>query len=291
MLSESVNFVKTKSWIQARPGSGCIIEGGLEAGVYTGEIMRSLYVAVLLASWAWAQAPTERLFNARIDPEQGRKLWSANCAVCHGPEGKGGRGPDLTSGKFRHGGTDDDLYRAMRNGIPGTEMPGFPLSGAESVQLLAYVRALGRAAIPPPPDGDAARGLALFAGAGECARCHRVAGMGLRTGPELSDVGSRMSPPDLLASLLRPDERVLPAHWYVRAVTRDGRTITGRRLNEDTYTVQLIDTRDELVSLVKEDLREYELIKKSAMPSYEGKLTREQLADLVAYLASLKGTP
>ena len=127
--------------------------------------------------------------------------------------------------------------------------------------------------------------------AGECASCHRVGGTGSRIGPELSDVGARLPPPDLLASLLRPDERVLPAHWYVRAVTRDGRTITGRRLNEDTYSVQLIDAQDKLVSLVKEDLKEYELIKKSPMPSYEGKLTREQLGDLVAYLASLKGTP
>ena len=250
--------------------------------------MRGLGVALLLASWAWAQAPTERMFNAKVDPEQGRKLWSANCAICHGPEGKGGRGTDLTGGKFRHGGTDDDLYRAMRNGIPGTEMPGFPLSGVESMQLLAFVRALGRAATPPPPAGDATRGRALFAG-NQCATCHRVGGEGSRIGPELSDVGSRLPPSDLLASLLRPDERVLPTHWYVRAVTRDGRTITGRRLNEDTYSVQLIDAQDRLVSLVKADLKEYQLLKKSPMPGYEGKLTGEQLGDLVAYLASLRG--
>jgi len=252
-------------------------------------IMRGLGVALLFALGAWAQAPTERLFNARVDPEQGRKLWSANCAVCHGPEGKGGRGPDLTTGRFRHGGTDDDVYRALRNGISGTEMPGFSLTGVESMQLLAFVRALGRAAMPPPPEGDAARGRALFAG-GQCTSCHRVDGTGSRIGPDLSDVGARLPPSDLLASLLRPDERVLPANWYVRVVTRDGRTITGRRLNEDTYSVQLIDAQDRLVSLVKQDLKEYQLIKKSPMPSYEGKLTREQLGDLVAYLASLKGT-
>src|SRR5450759_404453 len=253
--------------------------------------MQSLGIALLLASRAWAQAPTERLFNTKVDPERGRKLWSANCAVCHGSQGKGARGPDLTSGKFRHGGTDDDLYRAMRNGIPGTEMPGFPLSGVESMQLLAFVRAVGRAAMPPPGEGDAARGRALFTGSGECTTCHRVRGAGSRVGPELSDVGARLAPTDLLASLLRPDERVQPAHWYVRAVTRDGRTVTGRRLNEDTYSVQLIDTQDKLVSLVKEELKEYALIKKSPMPSYAGELTSEQLGDLVAYLASLKGTP
>lgn len=253
--------------------------------------MRRLGVVVVLASCAWAQAPTESLFNTRVDPAEGRKLWSANCAICHGPEGKGGRGPDLTTGKFRHGGTDDDLYRAMRNGIPGTEMPGFPLSGVESMQLLAYVRALGRAAMPPPAGGDAGRGRALFAGVGQCTRCHRVGGTGSRSGPDLSDVGARMPPADLLAVLLRPDERVVPEEWYVRAVTRDGRTITGRRLNEDTYSVQLINGRDQLVSLVKTDLKEYALITKSPMPSYEKELTRQQLGDLVAYLASLKGTP
>jgi putative heme-binding domain-containing protein len=168
-------------------------------------------------------------------------------------------------------------------------MPGFPLSGVESMQLLAYVRALGRAAMPPAQGGDAARGRALFAG--ECTGCHRVGEKGSRIGPDLSDAGTRMPPADLLAVLLRPDERVQPAQWYVRAVTRDGRSITGRRLNEDTYSVQLIDAQEELVSLVKEELSEYEPIRKSPMPSYEGKLTREQLGDLVAYLASLKGTP
>jgi len=253
--------------------------------------MRSVGVAVLMASWAWAQAPTERLFNTKVDPEQGRKLWEENCAVCHGSDGKGGRGPDLTGGKFRHGAADDDLYRAMHDGIAGTEMPGFPLGGVDSMQLLAFVRALGRSTMPPPPEGDAARGRARFAAGNECTGCHRVFGMGSRTGPDLSDVGARLAPADLAVSLLRPDERVLPQHWYVRAVTRDGRTITGRRINEDTYTVQLIDAQEKLVSLVKDELKEYALMKKSAMPSYEGKLTREQLGDLVAYLASLKGTP
>jgi putative heme-binding domain-containing protein len=251
--------------------------------------MRVSMAVFVLAAAGWAQAPTEQLFNARVDPEAGRKIWAANCAVCHGAQGKGGRGPDLTSGKFRHGGTDDDLYKVIKNGLSGTEMPAFALSGVESMQLLAYVRSLGRAAIPPPAAGNAARGQAFYAAEG-CPGCHRVSNAGARVGPDLSDVGARLAPVDLLASLVRPDERVLPAHWYVRAVTQDGRTITGRRLNEDSYSVQLIDAQDRLVSVVKEELREYEVIKKSPMPSYEGKMSQAQLGDLVAYLASLKGS-
>jgi putative heme-binding domain-containing protein len=249
--------------------------------------MRGLGAAVVLVSVGWGQAPAEGVFNgSQVDA--GRKLWAANCAVCHGSQGKGGRGPDLTTGKFRHGGTDDDLYRTMRNGLPGTEMPGFPLSEAESLQLISFLRALGRATVPPPASGDAARGRALFTGAGQCQTCHRVGSEGSRVGPDLSDVGERLAPVDLLASLVRPDERARPDHRYVRLVTRDGRTITGRRLNEDSYSVQLIDSQDRLVGVMKSELRDYQLIKNSPMPSYQGKLSQEQLSDLVAYLASLK---
>jgi putative heme-binding domain-containing protein len=253
-----------------------------------GGFMRGLFAVFVLVPVSWAQTPAGGLFDAQADPQSGRKLWTANCAVCHGAQGKGGRGPDLTTGKLRHGSTDDDLYRAMRNGIPGTEMPGFPLSELESLQLLSYVRALGRATILPPAGGDAARGRALFAGSGQCKSCHRVGNEGARVGPDLSDIGAQRAPVDLLASLLRPGERVPPERWYVQAATRDGRTITGRRLNEDSYCVQLIDLQDRLVTVVKDELRDYQLIKRSPMPSYDGKLTKEQLNDVVAYLASLK---
>jgi mono/diheme cytochrome c family protein len=83
---------------------------------------------------------------------------------------------------------------------------------------------------------------------------------------------------------------MLPINRFVRAVTRDGKAITGRRLNEDTYTVQLIDANERLVSLVKAELREYTVLKTSAMPSYKDKLTAGELDDVVAYLRTLKGS-
>lgn len=75
----------------------------------------------------------------------------------------------------------------------------------------------------------------------------------------------------------------------MRAVTREGKTIRGRRLNEDTYTVQLIDEQERLVSLVKADLRDYEVGKTSPMPAATAVLTADEVADVLAYLLSLKG--
>jgi mono/diheme cytochrome c family protein len=89
--------------------------------------------------------------------------------------------------------------------------------------------------------------------------------------------------------LVDPDAEVRFANRSVRAVTKDGKVITGRRLNEDTYTVQLIDEQERLVSLVKDNLREYGLVRRTSMPGYRDKLTANELADVLAYLLSLKG--
>jgi cytochrome c1 len=64
--------------------------------------------------------------------------------------------------------------------------------------------------------------------------------------------------------------------------------ISGRRLNEDTYTLQLIDEQERLRSLTKADLREYTVLTTSPMPPYKD-LTADELADLIAYLLSLRG--
>ena len=75
----------------------------------------------------------------------------------------------------------------------------------------------------------------------------------------------------------------------VRAVLRDGTVVTGRRLNEDTFTVQLIDSNERLVSLDRAAIRDYEVSTQATMPSYADALSDDERADLVAYLLSLKG--
>ena len=119
--------------------------------------------------------------------------------------------------------------------------------------------------------------------------CHRVNGQGSRMAPDLSDIGTVRSARALEESLLDPTSSMLPMNRSVRGVTRDGKVVTGRRLNEDTYSVQLIDTQERLVSLIKADLKEYAVVKTSPMPSYRDKLTAQELADVVAYLVALTG--
>jgi len=156
--------------------------------------------------------------------------------------------------------------------------------------LVAYIRSMHDFDTRGVALGDVARGEALFAGKGACTTCHRVNGKGSRVGPDLSDIGAIRAPDSLQQSVLDPNTSVLPINRSVRAVTRDGRVISGRRLNEDTYTVQLIDEQERLLSLDKAGLREYTVVKTSSMPSYKDKLTSEELSDLVAYLHSLRGS-
>lgn len=137
--------------------------------------------------------------------------------------------------------------------------------------------------------GSPARGAAVFSGKGACQTCHRVRDTGSRLAPDLTDIGAIRDPEHLQTSLLDPDAEILPEGRFYRVVSRDGTAITGRLLNLDTYQVQMIDPKEQLRSFDKSELREHGFVKGSTMPSYRGKLSNDELADLVAYLGTLKG--
>jgi putative heme-binding domain-containing protein len=140
-----------------------------------------------------------------------------------------------------------------------------------------------------PAPGDPTRGAALFSGKGGCQTCHRVRDTGSRLAPDLTEVGAIRTPEQLRVSLIDPNKEILPEGRFFRVVTREGTTITGRLLNLDTYQVHMIDSNQQLRSFTRAELREQGFVKESAMPSLQGKLSDEELADLVAYLGTLKG--
>jgi len=223
------------------------------------------------------------------DIAYGARLYDAQCTTCHGANGDGVGGVDLRSGKFRNGGTDQDLVRVIMNGIPGTGMQAFKLDSPEIAGIIGFLRNMNAFDRGSVKLGDTARGRTTFEGKGSCTRCHRIGAQGSRVAPDLSDIGATRSAGSLLRSMTEPTSQMMPINRPVRAVTRDGKIINGRRLNEDTYTVQLLDDQEKLVSLTKADLREYAILTASPMPSYKDRLTESELADVVAYLLSLKG--
>lgn len=260
------------------------------------------YIYALLLCFALGSSVT--LVRARQtyqqgDIDRGAGIYAANCAVCHA-DGAGIPGVDLRSGQFRRASTDQDLVGIIHNGIPGTAMPAHPnFSNSDLIAIIAYVRNMRDYNSKPVKLGDVAAGKALFENEGGCLSCHRVNGKGSHLALDLSSVGAIHPAAFLQRALLDPQSVAaeLPESHVVRAVKNNGDVITGRRLNEDTFTIQLIDDRQQLVSLEKADLRSLTVVQGTSMPSLKGKFTDDQIADLVAYLASLKrpgfyiGTP
>lgn len=227
---------------------------------------------------------------AEADIAHGARLYEAQCSTCHGPNGDSVGGVDLRSGKFRNASTDQQLTNVITNGIPGTGMLAFKLTTAELAGIVAYLRNMRTFDARAVLVGDLGRGRTLFEGKGGCTTCHRVDGRGAGLAPDLINIGILRTAAALEASVLDPTRAMAPINRPVRAVTKDGRTFNGRRLNEDTYTVQVIDDQGRLTSLVKIDLREYTVLAESPMPAYKQKLTAAEVADVVAYLLSLRGS-
>src|SRR5882672_9371472 len=263
--------------------------------------MRSLRLVIaiafpLLCAGLGLVTPTESA-NAQAQNRQystpeiqaGSRLYGAQCALCHGNNGDGIAGVNLPRQQFRRASTDDDIKNTITTGVAAAGMPPFRLQPAELDGLVAYIRSGFDASGAPFKVGNAARGKAIYDGKGACATCHRVKGAGVRTAPDLTDIGAIRQPSAIQRSLLTPTAAMLPINRPVSIMMRDGRTIRGRRLNEDTFTVQLIDENEKLVSLAKSEIQEFEAGTASPMPSFAGKLTGDEIADLLAYLVSLRG--
>ena len=244
-------------------------------------------VGLLLATAAGTSAgqDVENPFTEPADVVMGRRAFLRFCGRCHGDDAKGGIGPDLTAGRFRHGGDDSTLFRVISEGIPGTEMiPVLSSRGDQGVwQVITLLRSLST---PADIDfrGDPTAGRQLFTGKGDCASCHMIAGEGGRVGPDLSQIGNLRSPSELTADLLEPDARVRPRWWTIRVVRQDGSRVEGFRIGDDTFSIRIMDEDENLWSFLKKDLRSMEVIESSTMPSYAGTLTAGEIDDLVAYL-------
>ena len=236
----------------------------------------------------------------------GESQFRANCAFCHGLGARGGgRGPDLTRVQKRHGNSDADLFRTINEGVPGTAMPpngatqqGVGMTEEEIWQVISYIRSV-QAKAPAQIVGNAGHGKELFYGSAACSTCHMVQGKGGRLGPDLSTTGSARSTDYLVESVRSPSRRLAQGiseamkefsqeYETVTVVTLDGTKLLGVVLNEDDFTLQMLDTREQLHLFQKDKLRSLEKSRESLMPAYDQKtLSDKDLQDLIAYLLAV----
>jgi putative heme-binding domain-containing protein len=240
----------------------------------------------------WAQDPTPAQVNPFDTPQgvvQGNALFQTHCAYCHGARGEGGRGADLTTGQYRRGGSDANLYTTIRNGIPGKEMPAVRATDDEVWKMVAFVKRIGSAGLGEKATGDAVMGKLIYEGKGRCATCHSIGRDGGSLGPDLSGVGRRRDLKDLEESLVHPEADVPIPFRAIQVVTKSGQSIVGIRLNEDDISIQLRDEKDNLRSFLKDNIREIRRDHPSLMPAYGSTLSKKEIEDLVSYLSSLRG--
>jgi putative heme-binding domain-containing protein len=211
------------------------------------------------------------------------------CADCHGTDGRGVRGPDITQ-VWSSGRSDDGLFKTLRSGVPGSEMPAFiapRTSDREVWQILAYLKTLAAPASTEPPRGNAENGAKVFRTL--CTACHRVNTTGGRLGPDLSRIGSGRARDVLVARIRRGSEDFRAGFEPVTITSPDGKPIEGVKKNEDLFSVQIMDTRERIQGYEKDKVT-VENGKKSAMPLFgTDRLSDSDLDDLVRYLQTLRG--
>ena len=227
--------------------------------------------------------------QADLNLEDGKATFRSNCAFCHGLTGGGGRGPALNLGRLLHGSSDNDIRAVISSGVPGTTMPAFEFEKDELTHLVSFVRSLsgaGLAAAGPVP-GDPESGRKVYEASG-CRGCHRIGSTGSVYGPELTRVGAGRSAEYIRESILNPSADIPEDYTGVTVVMRDDERITGVRINEDTFTVQLRDIAQNFRMFRKDDVKEVIPETRSLMPAYAS-LSPPDLQNLLSYLDTLKG--
>ena len=228
----------------------------------------------------------------------GKKLFEATCVRCHGMDGSGLTGPSLKRPRLSHAPDYASFLQVVELGIAGTGMPSnWAYSDSDCYHLYAYLGYL-RNQGKETPTGDTAEGRIVYNTSG-CANCHMLNGQGSSIGPDLSEIGASRSPANLRQSIIDPAAELpgstdldngygFSLYLPVKVITADGKEITGLRINEDTYTIQMKDAANNYYSFNKNELK---LVEKqyntSLMPSFKQALTNKQIENLVAFLYKL----
>jgi cytochrome c oxidase cbb3-type subunit III len=266
----------------------------------------ALSIILVIAAMTCVADDRNPLANNPKAAKAGEYEFRINCALCHGLGAHGGgRGPDLTRAQKKHTHSDADMFQVISNGIPGTVMPangtngqGIGMTDEEIWQIIAYIRSQEVKA-STKTTGNPAHGKEIFYGDANCSLCHMVEGKGGRVGPDLTAVGGSRTHAALVDSVRNPSRRLAwgltePTKEFaqeyetVTVVTADGKEIKGVALNEDNFSVQMIDTNEQIYLLDKDKVRSFSKSRDSIMPKYNpDTLSDKDLEDILAFLSSV----
>ncbi len=234
--------------------------------------------------------------NPMHSPEdfaEGKRMYRIHCGVCHGMEGKTGRGARLAKRSYVRGNSDAELFDLIEAGIPGTDMPGLWMDEEDIWKILLFVRTFAETAseVCEPGAGDPLAGKDVFEGTGSCLACHTVGMAGGRLGPDMSYAGAMFSDDQLRTALLEPNLDIADRYRTVRIVTAEGERVEGVRLNENAYHIFVLDRSENIRSFRKQDLQSLEQPAESLMPAYGSLLSGTDVEHLISYLCTLRGSP
>jgi putative heme-binding domain-containing protein len=222
----------------------------------------------------------------------GAELYVTSCGGCHGPDGIGGRGPNLVRQLQSHQLKDDELFATIRNGVAGTDMPPTKLSDDDTWKLTAYLRALTGPASESSIPGDPAAGEKIYwSSRAGCSNCHAILGKGSRMGPDLSNIGGSRPLANIRAALIPPKNdpsrnAALAGKEGVTVTMKNGSTVKGIARNRGNYSLQVVDEKGTLHLISMTDVKGIALLERSLMPEdYDTRLTAEEFRNLLAYLA------
>lgn len=249
-----------------------------------------LSVSQVIAQDVFVTITTNPLEGDADAIKAGMGAYRVRCADCHGMDARGIRSPDITQ-VWARGRTDGALFRTIRNGVTGTEMPSFPAprtSDLDIWRILAYLRTLAATASAEPARGSATAGEGIFAA--NCLACHRVGTGGGHLGPDLSRIGIARARAALARQIRGGMTDVRTGYEPVTLTTPGGEQIQGLKKNEDLFSVQIMDTTERIQGYLREDMRTVTNGTQSAMPAFSPeRLSDADLDDLLTYLTSLQG--
>ena len=257
-----------------------------------GQVARTVAFAVLTVQLGTPAAVAQEQAESRnplardaAAVKAGDELFHERCAVCHGQQAQGAMASNLQYARSVQRGSEAALFKLIRTGIPGTEMPPQPDLPPERLwQIVSYLRSLAHPAEQPPVAGDAVAGEVIFKQVG-CASCHIVNGAGGFLGPSLDAIGVRRPSQKVRLDVLEPSAELAEGFETVVVETANGETVEGVLKNEDSFTLLVLTADGEIRTLQRSQLRSLERPQRSQMPAnYGERLTPDEVQNLLAYL-------